>query len=728
LNRFFRRVYPAGMGGLRRDLLPAAAILFFVALAFGQLLGPRPLAGHDVLFYSLPNRVQVTEALRRGHLPTWDPYRFGGVPLLASPPAAVLYPPTWILLPMAPDTAQEVSRFLHIFLAALGAYAFATRALGTSRLSGVLAGIALSLGGFVHAHLGHIEQVSSLAWLPWALLAADRAIGADRWRNALRPVALLAFTLALCGLAGHTQYLHMGIALVAVYSTATARPLSRSLRPLAGVALGLGLSAAQLLPAWHLSRHSMRAGGLSFSAAAEVSLPWSKAVAALLPDYFGPVRLGVVEFWSWLPWSVLTLAGIALARKEPGRRVWALGALALLGWLLALGPGTPLFRAAYELVPGAKNFRVPARWLLFPTLTLPLLAAVGLDAVILRSRLSRAKLLLPLAAVALLAVGVLRGDGVPRTSSLAAGAIAAGVVLVLRFAVLRKERLAPAAGLALLAVAAVELLAANRHTYARTLRIDRGVILPPSNTARALDDPTGGRVLPIGSEEPGDFDALRRALRPNTFVFDGLRSIDGYDSGLLIDPHWVRAMTALTGRKEFEPMAALRGNLNPPYAGRLDPERFAELDVTRAVVRRSAMDIVALLPPGSRHLRRVGDVDVWATPSRGAAFLADGSAAEGLRLVRDPREPERLEAVLPPAVAGKTVVVSEAFSPGWSASGGVALQRHHDLLISFEAPPGGGRVVLRYRAPGLAAGTAVSGIALVLAVAFALTPRVSPPR
>jgi hypothetical protein len=621
-----------------------------------------------------------------------------------------------------------VSRFLHIFLAALGAYAFATRALGTSRLSGVLAAIALSLGGFVHAHLGHIEQVSSIAWLPWALLAADRALGADRWRNALRPVALLAFTLALCGLAGHTQYLHMGIALVVGYSLATARPVSRTLRPLAGVALGLGLAAAQILPAWHLSRHSMRAGGLSLAAAAEVSLPWSKAVTALLPDYFGPVRLGVVELWSWLPLSVLALAAIALARRDPGRRVGALAALALLGWLLALGPGTPLFRAVYDLVPGAKNFRVPARWLLFPTLTLPLLAAVGLDAVVRRLRLSRAKILLLLAAAALLAAGVLRGEGAPRSPSLAAGAIAAGVVVLLRVASSREERFARVAGVALLAVAAAELLAANRHTYARTLRIDRGVILPRSDTAKALDDPTGGRVLPIGSEEAEDFLALRRAFRPNTFVFDGLRSIDGYDSGLLIDPHWVRAMTDLTGRKEFEPMVALRGNLNPPYAGRLDPERFAELDVTRAVVRRSARDIASLLPPGSRHLRRVGDVDVWATPSRGAVFLADGSAAEGLRLVRDPRKPERLEVVVPAAAAGRTVVVSEAFSPGWSASDGVALRRHHDLLMAFDAPSGGGRVVLRYRAPGLAAGGAVSGIALFLAFGLALTPRASPPR
>jgi uncharacterized membrane protein YfhO len=83
--------------------------------------------------------------------------------------------------------------------------------------------------------------------------------------------------------------------------------------------------------------------------------------------------------------------------------------------------------------------------------------------------------------------------------------------------------------------------------------------------------------------------------------------------------------------------------------------------------------------------------------------------------------------VVPAAVGGKTVVVSEAFSPGWSASNGIALRRHRDLLMAFDAPPGGGRVVLRYRSPGLAAGAAVSGMALVLAVGLALTPRASRP-
>jgi hypothetical protein len=707
-------------GRIRGDLLPAAVVLFFVALAFGPLLGRRALAGYDVTNYALPNRVQVARALLGGHLPLWDPFRFGGAPLLASPQAAVLYPLSWPLLPLPPDRGEEVIRVLHVAIAALGAYAFARGALETSAVSGFVAAIAFGLGGFVHAHIGHIEQTTALAWLPWALLATDRALAAPRFGEALRPLICLGFALALCGLAGHPQYLHMGIALVAAYAAMTARPWRRSLRVLFGVALGLALAAAQLLPAWSLSLHSMRAGGLSFSAAAANSLPWREAVTAFLPDYFGPVRLGPVEFWAWVPWSVLLLAGAALARDAPGRKAWALAILALLGWLLALGSGTPLFRIAYELLPGTSFFRVPARWLLVPSLALPLLSAAGLESILRAEPTSRRKALVLLAAAALAAAGAVLGAGRPRPASIAAGVLAGLLTWGLRRGAGRKAISGRLAAAAVAAIAAAELLGGNSHAYARTLRMEAGSLLRRSDAAQALGDPSGGRILSIGSEDAEDFPAQRRHLRPNTHVYDGLRSVDGYDGGLLIDPHWTRAMIDLTGRKDFLPDASLRGNLAPPYGGRLDPERFAELDITRAVVAATPLDIPALLPKGSHLLRRVGDVDLWATPSRGPVFLTGGEAPEGLRLLRDPEEPEKLEVLLPPAAGGKTVVVSEAYSPGWSASGGIPLKRHHDLLMAFDAPPGTRQVSLRYRAPGFLPGAALSAAALLAALVLAL--------
>jgi hypothetical protein len=719
---------PSAIGIPRGDLLAVAGTLLVVAVAFGQLLGRRPLAGNDVTNYSLPNRAQVASALRRGHLPQWDPFRFGGVPLLASPPAAVLYPLWLPLLPLEPDRAEEASRVLHVAIAALGAYAFATRALRTSAVSGFLAAIAFGLSGFVHAHIGHIEQISSLAWLPWALLATDRAIEAHRFGEAVRPLAGLGVALGLCGLAGHTQYLHMGIALVAAYAVMTARPWRRSLRIPAGIVLGIAFAAVQLLPTWFLSRHSMRAEGLSFTTAASLSLPRRETVTAFLPDYFGPVRLGPVEFWAWVPWSVLVLAGAALAREDSDRKTRALALLALAGLLLALGSGTPFFRIAYVLLPGTSYFRAPARWLLIPSLVLPLLAAAGLESVRRGVSFSRWKAVGFFVVVALATTGALIGPGAPRPASLAAGAAAGLLTWGLRRAALGKavpERLAAAA---IVAIAVAELLGANLHSYARTLRMEAGSLLRRSDVARALEDPSRGRILAIGSEDAEDFPAQRRHLRPNTQVFDGLRSVDGYDGGLLIDPHWTRAMTDLTGRRDFLPDASLRGNLAPPYRGRFDPERFAELDINRAVVAATPLEIPALLPPGSRLLRHVGDVDLWATPSLGPVFLAGGTVPDGLRLLRDPERPENLEVLLPSAVSGKTVVVSEAYSPGWSASDRVSLKRHHDLLIAFVAPPGTQRVFLRYRTPGLLAGAAVSAAALLasLLLLTLFTPRWTP--
>jgi hypothetical protein len=625
----------------------------------------------------------------------------------------VLYPLWLPLLPLAPDRAQEASRVLHVAIGALGAYAFATRALRTSAVSGFLAAIAFGLSGFVHAHIGHVEQTSSLAWLPWALFATDRAIAADGLREAVRPLVGIGIALGLCGLAGHTQYLHMGIALVVAYAVATARPWRRSLRILAGVLLALALAAVQLLPTWFLSRHSMRAGGLSFTAAASLSLPRREAVTAFLPDYFGSLRLGPVEFWAWVPWSVLVLAGAAVARGDSDRKTWALALLALAGLLLALGSGTPLFHVAYALLPGTSYFRVPARWLLIPSLALPLLAAAGLESVRCGVSFSRWKSIAFVFVAALAATGAFIGAGVPRPASLAAGAGAGLLTLGLRRTALVKAVAGRLAAAAIVAIAVAELFGANLHSYARTLRMEAGSLLRRSDVAKALEDASHGRILAIGSEDAEDFPAQRRNLRPNTQVLDELRSIDGYDGGLLIDPHWTRAMTDLTGRQDFLPDASLRGNLATPYRGRLDPGRFAELDITRAVVAANPLEMPALLPPGSRLLRRVGDVDLWATPSLGPVFLAGGEVPAGLRLARNPEKPENLEVLLPPSAGGRTVVVSEAYSPGWSASNGIHLKRHHDLLIAFDAPPGTQRVLLRYRTPGLLAGAALSAAALL---------------
>ena len=689
-------------------------------VAFGQIAVGDSLAGVDVTLYSLPNRLQVTEAFRSLRLPQWDPFRFGGVPLLANPQAAVLYPVHLALAAVPAERAQGVSLVAHVLVLGAGAYVYARHCVRVAVPAGVLAAVATTLGGFANSHIGHYEQATAMAWVPWALIATDVVVDPPEGRTGRRAIPALAAAVALVALAGHTQYLHMTLALVATYATVAVvrvRAWARALHVVAGMALGLGLSAAQLVPTLLLAERSVRSGGLRLEEAGAIHLLPSQLVSTFASREWG--RLSV-EMWTWLPWTVLLLAAVALVVRLREWRIAALAIATAVGALLALGPSTPAYRLAFASIPGMDLFRVPSRWLLLPAIAVPLLAAAGGDAIARGVRPSRTSALV--AAVMLAAFAAAAGatqEAGPTPTGVAVGA-AIGAALVAGWVVaVRRPAMAPAVVAAVALVVVGESLEANRDAYVRWLRMEPEALFRRSATLDALGGSVDGRIISMGGEDLGDFAGVRRAERANAHVFDHLRSIDGYDGGLLVTRDWRAAMADLTGERGFPGVDTLRPalGLRP-----LDPVRFAELDITRAVARSTAYDPLHVLPPGSRLAAEAGDVRIYETPSLGPVFLADGTVPTGLRLRRDVERPERLLVDVPRAAVGRTVVVSEAFDPGWSASGGLRLGRHHDLLLSF-TPTTAGPVELRYRTPGLVGGGAVSLACLAIAIALVVLPR-----
>lgn len=647
------------------------AVVAAVVATYGGLLWGRLLVAYDIVTYSLPNRVQASRAIRALHLPQWDPFRFGGVPFLANPQTAVLYPPHWPLAWLPQDRGQDVSMVFHAALAALGTYAFARLALEASRLGAFVAAIGFGLGGFVNARLGLYEQITSLAWLPWALLATDRAARAATWRASLRPAAGLAAALGLCALAGHTQYLFMISAACAGWSLVVAAPYRRVLAVAAGVVAGHGVAAVQLLPTARLASESIRAGGLPVAAADELALPPHRILASLLARHTGGHPLGEAEHWAWTAWAILGLAVLAVATAGRNRRRWTLAGMTVAGVVLAVGTATPVFRLAHDHVPLFDRFRVPARWLLLPALGLPLLGGAGLDE--LRARLR---------------AGHVRGRPV-------APAIAAVVALVVLG----------------------ELLAANRYTPARLDRVPAGAILTTPPAARTVAR-MPGRILSIGGERDPTFLDRRRGLWVNTNVYDRVRSVDGYDGGLLVSKRWERALAALTRAPHFSWGTTARGNVWEP----VDAVRWRRFDIAAVVSHDFPKPVGGVLPPGSRAVARAGGVEVWRTPSLGPVALDDGTVPPGLTLRRDVDRPERLDVAVPAQASGRRVVVSEAWYPGWS-SRGVAVEPFDGFFISFVAPPGGGVVTLRYTTPGLQLGALLSAASVVAVVAAAVAGR-----
>lgn len=384
LDRGLRQRVPRSLGAplLAAVVLTAGLLFTYSRLVFEGLV----LAGYDTQTYFYPYWAVAFDALREGRIPLWNPDLFMGAPFLANPQAAVFYLPNWLLLGLSAERAMSVALILHVAWAGAGTVALARTALRLGWPAAAAGAAVFAFGGYFLAQSGHVNQVSAAAWLPWLVLALDRAVTGRRgaWL-ALPPVT------ALMLLAGHPQVAYMSLLFGLAYALTVAVSADtsgwRGRVPAAGrgllawavaVAGGMLLAAVQLLPTLELSRHGIRSGGLPVHEAASFSLPGEEFLSAVLPTF--TALPSSTEFVAHIGLSGIILAVLGLAARPRRARTVLLLATLAATLLLAVGPATPLFAAAHRLVPGFDYFRVPPRWLLLGILAAALLAAQGTEA------------------------------------------------------------------------------------------------------------------------------------------------------------------------------------------------------------------------------------------------------------------------------------------------------------------------------------------------------------
>jgi hypothetical protein len=428
------------------DLLAWAGLVVAVLMMLWPLgLTNRVLAGLDAFTYFQPYWAYRSTTLSAGRLPLWNPYLFLGVPFLANPQAAVLYPLHWPLTWLPAERALVWSAILHVWLAAGFTYTFARRSFHVTRPAAWLAGLLYGMGGFALARIENINQLNTLAWLPAMLWLYDETVHAANWRRGLRWGTGLVVVIAVQFLAGHTQTAFVnlvGLGLYAVYTPArwairrlrwsasqetqgdpvpaegepllgrgigkaeqtAGQMLLRALLPLVAVLPALLLVAAQLLPSLELNRLGLRTGGLPFRQAVSFSLRPQLLAQSLLPPFGGGLAdafgsEGYAEFVTHVGITGLVLAGLAVSRlawsrgtlpknrpthSRAGTLSAAPGALLLLaisGLFLAVGAYNPLYYLLWRLVPGFDLFRAPVRWFELAAIGLAALAGMGLDEV-----------------------------------------------------------------------------------------------------------------------------------------------------------------------------------------------------------------------------------------------------------------------------------------------------------------------------------------------------------
>lgn len=390
---------------------PIAVLGFGSLILFAEVLVGKRYLWDDVLYFYYPYHYYLFAGLRGFFVPLWNPYAFAGTPFAADVQSGVFYPLNWILAAVSsPDQRWtfwlvEFKVWLHVFGAAVGAWALG-RQLGMSLTAALIVGAVYGLGGYTVTHTVHVTLVSALAWLPLLLMFELRSVE----RHSSRDAARAGLVLGMMCLAGHPQ-----AAMMAVYALALHRLIAiagsiaggrwrEAGKYVAGaaltVAIGLLVSAAAYLPAIDNVRWTVRAS-LEWSESAVGSLPASLPLLMLVPKFFGSIAGAVndtVRYWGgpqrFLYWETCVYVGIlplmlaSIAMRLDRRRVFFF-TLGLVSLLLALGPLTPLYRIAYEVLPGFNRFRVPARLAALFVLATGVMAGYGLDEIRRSVRLAR---------------------------------------------------------------------------------------------------------------------------------------------------------------------------------------------------------------------------------------------------------------------------------------------------------------------------------------------------
>ncbi|HEV8064782.1 MAG TPA: hypothetical protein VGP46_08130, partial [Acidimicrobiales bacterium] len=130
---------PPNAGRLRSDAVAVVLLVAFPALVFGiaYFIFGRVLLVGDNAIQNYPLRVLVGRDISHGIFPSWNPWIFGGTPLLAGLNAGALYPATWLFAVISSGSAWVLNEILVFGSVVAGTYAL-LRLSGTSKLAAIL--------------------------------------------------------------------------------------------------------------------------------------------------------------------------------------------------------------------------------------------------------------------------------------------------------------------------------------------------------------------------------------------------------------------------------------------------------------------------------------------------------------------------------------------------------------------------------------------------------------
>jgi hypothetical protein len=712
-----------------------------------------------------------------GGFAQWNPYLFGGMPYIAAMHGDIFYPTFLMRMLMPTDAAMTWSFILHLVLAGFFTYKF-VRSSGFGFYSALFAGTAYMMSGQLASLVspGHDGKLSVSALFPlalWMLTLGMRRGKAWSW-------GVLALTIGLAVLSPHPQLLqylllasaaftlHLAVSELRKREAPVKVVFGRMGLALIAVAIGGAMGAIQYLPVREYVAWSPRAGGLAdYATAVSYAWPAKELFDAYLPQfagmidaYWGENAIHLHSDYAGVVLLMLAAAAFVGLRKDSRKGFllfWIVTLVVALLW--ALGGHTPFYRIPYAIIPGTKYFRAPATVFFVGTMALSVLAAAGLERILMRQvGVKYAASWIAIAAF----IGVLGSIGVlndfarafasdemldmviSNSSAVVTGAWRsfAFVLLAAIAVILYKRAKLPlrVAGWALVLLAVVDSWTIMRHYWI----FSRGAKITYRTDAaieKIKADREPSRVLTIELEQVNVRDVN---LEGDGLMIHRVRSVLGYHGNQL--GRYNDILEKDQGFQQiFNPKMWQLYNVRYLLTNTADVGQYfpGAQWVIGPVEDNAGTKVYLYRLPGNNPLAWVAPVIVKAEDARvgstllnssfditrAALFAEDANVSgvdsltalplpTGIDVAVSMYEPGRISLELSrPAPAGSAMVVSENYFPGWTAKvdGQPApVGRVDYTLIGVQLPSGGRKVDLTFDDPAYERGKVITIIALVL--------------
>jgi len=391
---------------------------YFVLKIFGVLLLAmiflfREFIFSDKIFYN-PDMMRiglffktyfVNYVLTHWSVPQWDPYIFGGMPFVDAFHGDLFYPFTFLKFFGSLFRMLSYNLLVHIFFAGVFAYLCA-RQFKLSKLASLLSGIAYMFAGYLLSLMApwHDGKIFVTTLFPLTILFIERGFEKKPFLN----FSLLGLIIGLIILTPHPQMAYFTLWANALYIVfklimlyRDKKSLGQVIKPSAlalyAVVIGLLISAIQFYPGYYYTtNYSPRTEAKKgWEWAKSWSLHEEEAASILIPEFVGTNSQNTkTYYWGKNAFKdnsetvevvcfFVALIGFFFYRKK---EAYFMGGLGLLALIYALGATTPFFKLFFYIIPMVKSMRAPSMVMFVFSFSVAILAGMGLQFIIDRSR------------------------------------------------------------------------------------------------------------------------------------------------------------------------------------------------------------------------------------------------------------------------------------------------------------------------------------------------------